>query len=83
MYEDGEGCEFDFAKAAELFHQAALSNHPHAHFNLGCLLEKGKGVEQNHSAARSHLQKVGYRTYTYTFSWLASFVGHGVGISEC
>lgn len=64
MYEDGEGCEFDFAKAAELFHQAALSNHPHAHFNLGCLLEKGKGVEQNHSAARSHLQKVGYQTYT-------------------
>ena len=63
MYEDGDGCEFDFAKAAKLFQQAASLGHAHAHFNLGCLLEKGKGVEQNHAAAKSHFEKVGYQAF--------------------
>lgn len=58
MYEEGEGCDLNFLKAAECYRRAADLNSPHAHFNLGCLLSHGKGVPRNADAAQAHFRKV-------------------------
>lgn len=58
MYEEGEGCDMDFKKAAACYRKAVEMENPHAHFNLGCLLAHGKGVERNLVAAQAHFQKV-------------------------
>lgn len=58
MYEEGEGCDMDFKKAAACYRTAVEMENPHAHFNLGCLLAHGKGVERNQVAAQAHFQKV-------------------------
>ncbi|ETL87463.1 hypothetical protein L917_13376 [Phytophthora nicotianae] len=57
MYEEGDGCDLNFRKAAECYRTAADLNSPHAHFNLGCLLSYGKGVARNVDAAQAHFQK--------------------------
>ncbi|KAF1778946.1 Tetratricopeptide-like helical domain [Phytophthora cactorum] len=57
MYEEGDGCDLNFRKAAECYRAAADLNSPHAHFNLGCLLSNGKGVTRNVDAAQAHFRK--------------------------
>lgn len=58
MYEEGEGCAYDFPKAADCYERAAALGNAHAHFNLGCLLQKGKGVQQDSVAAQTHFKQV-------------------------
>lgn len=58
MYEEGDGCELNFLKAAECYRNAAELESPHAHFNLGYLLLNGKGVAHNADAAQAHFRKV-------------------------
>lgn len=57
MYEEGDGCDLNFRKAAECYRTAADLNSPHAHFNLGCLFANGKGVARNVDAAQAHFRK--------------------------
>ncbi|KAG7389757.1 hypothetical protein PHYPSEUDO_009677 [Phytophthora pseudosyringae] len=58
MFEEGDGCDLNFRKAAECYRSAADLDNPHAHFNLGCLLSNGKGVTRNADSAQAHFQKV-------------------------
>lgn len=60
MYEEGDGCELNFLKAAECYRKATELESPHAHFNLGYLLLNGKGVARNADAAQAHFRKVRY-----------------------
>jgi TPR repeat protein len=65
MYEEGEGCDLSYKKAADCYRQAIeVDENPYAHFNLGCLYSRGKGVERNQDAAKMHFQKamnLGYK----------------------
>ncbi|RHY47748.1 hypothetical protein DYB38_010297, partial [Aphanomyces astaci] len=54
MHEEGVGCHMDVGKAAEFFGEAAARGSSHGHFNLGCLLQSGKGIQQDYAKAKWH-----------------------------
>ncbi|KAF0719422.1 Aste57867_1055 [Aphanomyces stellatus] len=64
MCEEGQGCPLDLAKAAAFLREAAALESAHGHFNYGCLLQHGKGVEKNSGEAKWHFQQAMQLGYT-------------------
>ncbi|KAG9402158.1 hypothetical protein AC1031_007861 [Aphanomyces cochlioides] len=57
MHEEGIGCQLDLQQAAKCLKQAADLGNPYAHFNYGCLLRDGKGVEKDETQAHWHFRQ--------------------------
>ena len=51
MYEVGQGVAKDARRAVQWYLQAAAKGEAIAQYNLGALLESGRGVEQDHVEA--------------------------------
>lgn len=56
-YENGDGVDMDYKKAAEWYAQAVIQDNPYAQYNYGRLLILGRGVEINPKAAISNFRK--------------------------
>ncbi len=54
LYEEGRGCEQDYAKAKELYEHSASLGSRVSKYHLGTLYEDGLGVEQNIEKAISY-----------------------------
>ena len=58
MYEDGQGVDQSYERAAEYYEAAARQGYADAQFNLGALYANGQGVEQSFESARELWMKV-------------------------
>lgn len=56
-YDDGEGVEQDYAKAAEWYRKAAEQGAAEAQYHLGVLYYEGDGVEQNYTKTAEWYRK--------------------------
>ena len=56
LYEGGLGGEQDYAKARELYEQAAAQGIVRAYYHLGEMYEYGRGVEKDYAKAREYYE---------------------------
>ena len=57
IYDNGEGVQQDYSKAAQWYEKAANQGMPDAQFNLGLMYYNGKGVRQNTATAKEWFGK--------------------------
>jgi TPR repeat protein len=71
MCEEGEGGDLDLKQAALCYRAAVARGHAHAHFNLGHLLARGRGVRRDPDAARAHFEQAAALGYTLAHQFLS------------
>ena len=57
MYQNGKGVEQDYAKARELYEQAATRGIARAYYHLGEMYENGRGMNQDYAKAAEYYEK--------------------------
>ncbi len=80
LYAKGIGVPRDYARALQLFEQAAAQNYARAQFLAGLMHERGYGVARSYAAALALYRQAADQEYPPAQVAVARFYGRGLGV---
>ena len=81
-YDNSEGVEQSYQRAAELYELAANQGEFHAQYNLGNMYHEGRGVDQNYERAAEYYEAAARQGYADAQYNLGAFYANGQGVEQ-